>query len=295
MANKWWEADPLCGVLIHDKARSPELTEFSYQRYPAPRAKRPKPGDPLPPDPQPLPRMVFRCGNASVEVWCLEELMNPGAHPSSSAEKARVLRQVFTSHANLVVAFGTAGSREGVSSNGSVVIGRQVFVHDPLRSEVDRTGLWDVPLQDQLIDSAFPYGALGKWDDQARLAAEARFLPTPIAPAQPPLIIGSEGMVSVGVVNITKYEDYCWADRRALQRFASAVPTRQAGSIETTHGIIRFASEAPFVYVSAITDTEGLFDFQVSPRAYSQNTAAAHNAGVALAWMLPSLIRSLPA
>jgi len=52
IANKWWETDPICGVLIHDKARPAALTNFRYLRYPAPRPTKPKPGEPRPDDPK---------------------------------------------------------------------------------------------------------------------------------------------------------------------------------------------------------------------------------------------------
>ena len=64
-------------------------------------------------------------------------------------------------------------------------------------------------------------------------------------------------------------------------------------SIETTHGIIRAASAAPFLFVSGITDTVGRFDLEVTPRVYAQNVVAAHNAGVTLAWLLPGIVDAL--
>lgn len=303
VANKWWEADPLCGVLIHDKARPAGFTNFRYLHYPALRAVKPKPGDPRPPDPKAEPRIIFECAGATVEVWCLEELMNPAENSSSSLEKARVLAGAinYGTAPDLVIAFGTAGSREGAYINGSVVIGRRVFIHDPRASAPNRTGMWTPPQADQLIDSVYPAPSLLRLDEQARYAAEARFIPCPVAPAAPPLIMLGNGFASLGVVNITNYDEYVWADREAEDSFRSVVgkafkaaePVAQIGSIETTHGIIRSASKAPFLFVSGITDTEGLFDYQVTPRVYAQNTVAAHNAGVALVWLLPSLIATL--
>jgi hypothetical protein len=64
--------------------------------------------------------------------------------------------------------------------------------------------------------------------------------------------------------------------------------------METTHGIIRELSDpAPFLFVSGITDTVPYFDMQVTPRLYPQNFVAAHNAGVALAWLLPEAVAQL--
>ncbi|HLX62336.1 MAG TPA: hypothetical protein VKX17_13750 [Planctomycetota bacterium] len=291
IANKWWEADPLCAVLIHDKARPAAVSDFKYLNFPAVRAVQPKPGDPRPADPTPKPRMTFSCGGAAVEVWCLEELMNPAENSSSSLEKARVLPGAISYGAkpDLVIAFGTAGSREGVSANGCAVIGRRVFVHDPKPKQ----GLWTPPQPDQVVDSAFPSAAFGKISIEARHSAEARLVHPPMSPAQPPLVLLGDGFISVGVVNITNYADYAWADREAEEGFAKVRVSGQIGSIETTHGIIRAASKSPFLFVSGITDSEGLFDFQVTPRVYAQNFVCAHNAGVALAWLLPEIAAQL--
>lgn len=64
-------------------------------------------------------------------------------------------------------------------------------------------------------------------------------------------------------------------------------------SNETTHGLIRLQSDAPFLFISGITDTLGSFNAEVAPRPYSQNFAAAHNAGVVAAWLLPRIVEYL--
>jgi hypothetical protein len=293
VANKWWEADPLCAVLIHDRARPRALSNFAYQRFPAARAVKPASDAMRPPDPAPVPRLMFDCLGARVEVWCLEELMNPAESPSSSAEKARVLPRVMSgTPPAVVIAFGTAAMRESVHANGSVVVGRRTFVHDPFAG-ADRQGKWTPPHPDRLVESAFPIAALQQLDEQARYAAEARFLRPPIAPADPPLALVGNGFASLGVVNVTNYDDYVWADASAARAFAASGAPAQVGSIETTHGIIRAASAAPFLFVSGITDTAGLFDVEVTPRVYAQNVVAAHNAGVTLAWLLPGIVATL--
>ena len=291
VANKWWEADPLCGVLIHDKARPKGLDHFTYVSYPAKRMLRPGPKDPRPPDPPSQPRMRFTCSGAAVEVWCIEELMNPAESSSSTLEKARVLEPLLATAPDLLIAFGTAGSREGVAANGSVVVGRRLLVHDPRAAAPDRTRYWTPPRPDVVLDSAFPESGFRALDEQARYAAEARLIPPPINPAKPPLTFVGNGFVSVGVVNITNYDDYSWADRQAIAAFERLGSGGQVGSVETTHGVIRSLSEAPFLYVSGITDTEGLFDFEVTPRVYAQNHVAAHNAAIGLVWLLPELLK----
>jgi hypothetical protein len=202
---------------------------------------------------------------------------------------------------NLVIAFGTAGSREGVQNNGSVVIGRRVFIHEPRAGVSDRTGFWTPPQSGQIIDSDFPAkmlaeivnGQKSRYAEESRYAAEARFLKSPITPASPPITCIGNSFTSLGVVNITNYDDYTWADSEATAAFQAAKTGTQIGSIETTHGIIRSASKAPFLFVSGITDTEGLFDYQVTPQVYAQNFVAAHNAALAIAWLLPSLLTEI--
>ena len=295
VANKWWEADPLCSVLIHDKARPPIFTSFSFLNYPAQHRSSLSLGMPRPPDPPTKPRMTFMIAGDVVEIWCLEDLLNQSESSSSSLEKARVLPMALGLGAlpDLVIAFGTAGSREGVSINGSVVIGRRVFIHDPWNG-TGPSPRWHPPEPDTIVDSRLSPFIFRKIRDEARAAAEVRMLVAPINPATPPLIFASDSFVSLGFVNVVNREDFAWADASAVAAFKSARVNGQIGSIETTHGIIRSVSASPFLYVSGITDTEGLFEFHVTPRMYSQRNVAAHNAAIAIAWLLPDLIANLP-
>lgn len=50
--------------------------------------------------------------------------------------------------------------------------------------------------------------------------------------------------------------------------------------------VIRFVLGYPFVFVSALANGVGKYGKEVSPRNYAQNFAAAHNAAVALAWVV---------
>jgi hypothetical protein len=97
--------------------------------------------------------------------------------------------------------------------------------------------------------------------------------------------------VGLGAVNVTDYAEYKRADEEALKAFGARFHMSLAQSLETTHGLIRKQCEVPFIFVSGITDRVGHFDDEVSPRPYAQNTTAAHNAGVVVAWMLPRIDR----
>jgi hypothetical protein len=296
VANKWWEADPLCWVLFHDKARPSVFIDYKIINYPSQRVPN-RSTEPRPRDPVAIPRFTFTYVDTTVEVWCLEELMNPAENPSSAAEKARVLPAAIATGTtpDLVIAFGTAGSRQGLHINGCVVVGRRVYVHDAYEAEVDRTGMWTPPKANMVIESDLPASVIQGISSESKHSAEARFLPPPVAPANPLLAMAGNGFISLGHVNCTNYDDYAWSPVRAVESFNdNASGMGEIGSIESTHGLIRLLSAAPFLYVSGIAATVGFFNFQVTPKAYAQNTVAAHNAAIALAWLLPDVIAALP-
>lgn len=296
IGNKWWEADPLCWVLFHDKARPSVFTDYKTKNYPSQRVPH-RSTEPRPRDPVAIPRFTFTCMDATVEVWCLEELMNPAENPSSAAEKARVLPAAIAAGTppDLVIAFGTAGSRPDLHINGCVVVGSRVYVHDAYAADVDRTGMWMPPRPDMVIESDLPAGVVQGISPESKHSAEARFLPPPVTPANPLLVMAGNGFISIGHVNTINYDDYTWSPQCAVDSFnENASGLGEIGSVESTHGLIRLICEAPFLHVSGIVDTVGMFNVHVTPRVYAQNTAAAHNAAIALAWLLPDVIAALP-
>jgi hypothetical protein len=221
--------------------------------------------------------------------------MNPMVSGSSSAEKARVLpRALAGTPPSLVIAFGTAGYPEDSIMNGSVVIGSRVFIHDPQTSTPER---YKPKRVDGVTPGNLPEKFFRNIDGRVRGPAEQAFLRTPLASADPPIILAGNNWVSVGTVNVTNYDDYVWTDPEAIAAFKSLSPKKtraRIGSMETTHGIIQELSEpAPFLFVSGIANRVPYFDIQNVPRNYAQNFVAAHNAGVALAWLLPEAVRQL--
>jgi hypothetical protein len=258
---------------------------------------------------------------ALVEVWCIEDWMRKDRHVatgtkpasgSSSHEKFTValplIRQkAFAGQApDLVIAFGTAGIPTDETFNGCVTIGSRAYINDPwddatpaeIADQTERFGpLLQTPLDGwrrkrldcpRLSDTLFAAGITV----ESRYAAEGRFLETPINPARPPRILAGHGYASLGTINICDYDDYVWADEETRGRFERQVKQREIGSSETTHGLIRLVwHDAPFLFVSALTDRVPYFNAEVTPRKYSQNFVAAHNAGLALAHLLPELGR----
>jgi len=183
IANKSWEVDPLIAALLHDKVRPSSATDFDFIHHPFLIDTR----DPDNSDPEPLPRIQFSCTGVNVEVWCLQDLMNPKASGSSSKEKARVFPRIFE-HAepppSAVIAVGS-GFPRGSSANGNVVVGTRVFVHDPYAAEPPADH-WPVPAPDTVVDSKVPVDFFRKVQEVTRLAAENRFVVPPIRAASPP-------------------------------------------------------------------------------------------------------------
>lgn len=303
IANKGFEADPLVHVLLSERGapREQNLGDVALRSYPRIRKKEQRRRQQVPPATQPLITIaVPQAGrpHASVEVWCIEDLMDPAVSSSSTLEKARVLTNLFAAApADFVIAFGTAAIPEPRPFNGSVVVGSKVFVHDPYASATDRTGLWTPPQPHVVLDSpGIPAKFFRELDEDARYPAEGRFLRAPIQPARPARIVAGHPFVSLGTINVNdRYDEYAWADPETLAAFRSVTQAKlRVGSLETTHGVIRSCcGDAPFLYVSGIANTTTQFDFETTPRVYGQNLVASHNAAVTLAWLLPQLVEVL--
>lgn len=115
---------------------------------------------------------------------------------------------------------------------------------------------------------------------------ERRLLPALVRSAAPPRLLSKEKGANVGVVNVIDPKLYAKSDVQALASFAKVEPDGNAMSMETTHGVICTVFDAPFFTVSGIANGVGKFETEVAPRKYAQNLVAAHNAGIAVAWLL---------
>lgn len=289
VVNKSWEAEPLVAVLRSTNGRP---TDFPRE-VAAPSVRIPW-SDGSSHDI--LARAAYRSGEALVEVWCIKDLMDPAKSASSSEEKARVLPMIAAAGPppDLVVAVGTASLPDARSFNGSVAAGSSCFLFDPYSADPNPESRWSDAGIGCLIDEADrakTNGLLAWLDREARPSVETRFLSPPLAPATPPILIVSTTSVAVSDVNVTNPDNYVWADPAALAAFSAAAPKRTVGSVETTHGVIRLCIPSPkFLFVSGIANRLGYFNSELSPRSYAQNFAASHNAGVAVAWLLPRIM-----
>jgi hypothetical protein len=296
VVNKWWECDPVMNVLLHAKARPPELGWPDSLHHP-----RPRPADRAFPPGQPSvrPRAAWTLRNTVVEVWCisdlLEQLPDQNRFQSSSARKVEALPLAFAGRAPaLVVAVGTAGypieSEEEPGINGGVTAGTRVFIHDfhPKGDENPDSRWHDGPF-DQLLDATLDQKGFDGLFAFDRDEALKRFVRPPNRPVDP-VLLADAGNASVGAVNVTNYAEYEQSDKAALEAFAKLGSASPPVSMETTHGLIRLAAgKAPFLFVSGIPDRVGHFKEEVDPNEYAQNFAASHNVGVVVAWMVPRI------
>lgn len=300
IANKWWECDPLCNVLLHDDAR-PQLEELRKpieRNHPRPHPI-PKSDDKSPFNLEKVkPRLVYELAQLRFEVWCVSDLLEelPEGQPqSSSEEKANRLAQVFkdSSDVALVVAFGTAGYPAAESENGTVVCGTRVFVHDGHpKGDDNRFSRW----RDQRFETVLPseltearFNAITTLETSPKPTVMYRFIVEPLNPAGYSRLLARHDFVALSEVNVSNYDEYKKKDEETKDAFAKVANVSSARSLETTHGVIRLSVEAPFLFVSGITDRVGFFADEVNPRAYAQNFVAAHNAGIVVAWMIPRI------
>jgi hypothetical protein len=282
VANKWWEVAPLIAAVQNPDAIPATFAPASVAGASGPAG--------------PHPRLVTHCSGRSLEVWCIQDFMDPSLSESLTWEKARVLPRILGGPVTprLVIGLGTAACPAGSGNNGSVVVGSSVFVHDPYAEPrpdshpPDPAMHWRHDELDRVIpSSAEPL--LAHVGSDVRGEVEKRLLRPPSGAASPPQMSVGPNLVGLGVVNVTDYHDYTWTDDEAMKRFAALGTDGVAASLETTHGVIRLVLDRPFVFVSGFANAVGKYGDEVSPRKYAQNLAAANNAAVAAAWMVHAL------
>jgi hypothetical protein len=198
----------------------------------------------------------------------------------------------------VAVAFGTSAFADQQSYDGCVIVGANYFNYSPFVAADGIPGFWDDASLSQFKDNTsqrINQQAFSALKDPLRLQIESRFLRPPVDSAETPYLIVSPGYTAISDVNVANADDYAWADRQALAEFAKAQPRKLVGSIETTHGVIaESVQHDQFLFFSAIANRLGYFNMEAAPRNYAQDFAVAHNAALALAWLLPTLINIAP-
>jgi len=272
--NKNWETEPALSAMASATIR-PKGMPFPNL------LNSPKDGN----NSMTVPRACYQLAGATplqVNVWCLQDLMDPAQSSSSSAEKYRVLPPVLANDApDLVIAVGTAAFPDPMYSyNGKVFIGSQFFMHNG-NDHNPKSNFTAGPFDTLIPSNADP--ALFALLTPAWCAASTlNFLPVPNLP-QTPSLQASHDYVSIGDVNITDYTQYPVTDPASVNAFNSLQMPFTAPSLETTHGIIRISTGAPTIFVSAIVNRMGKLGMEGT---VTQNYAGAFNAGVTLANLL---------
>lgn len=293
--NKWWECEPAIAAMLNGNAipaGSPWPTVLNSPLR--------RPGGKFPPFLQ--PRAVFTYTNFEAEIWCISDLLNDAESycQSSSSLKAALLPKIFAGKPtpDLLIAVGTASSAsESPNRNGGVAIGTAVFLHDAHPNGENPLSNWSGPA-DQLIPSPITPTLFSQAAAFDSASALLHFLPLKRNPSDAPVVTVGFHDVALGTLNVTNYGEYKFKDPETVAAWLNSGNPNRATSIETTHGLIRLSCpEAPFLYLSTITDRVGYFDAEVSGPALAdaQNTAAAYNAGVTLRWMLAYLDSALSA
>jgi hypothetical protein len=292
--NKWWECDPIMNVLLHYNARPPELKWPESLNHPRPRPDN----NALPAENySAAPRAVYKLNNIVAEVWCISDLLehylDEPKYQSSSEVKMKHLPRVLEGEAvDLVVAVGTAGHPSSYSENGSVIAGSRVFMHNSHPNGENPDSNWSQGPFDQIFDSDLSqenFNEITLIETSPKPSVLDRFMIPPLNPASYPRLLARYDYVALANTNVTNNAEFPKTDEETLSAFCMRNNLSLARSLETTHGLIRKMSKAPFLFISGITNRVGHFGDEVKLRSYSQNTSVAHNIGIVLSWMLPRI------
>lgn len=297
ICNKSWETDAALSAIFNDDIRHSSFDynsnskkfDLIYAEFPRTHAQ----GDAQ-------PRAIFQTDKYSFEIWSIQNIMTPNPDPndyyyySRSLQKAKDFPKILTystDEIQLIIAFGTAGVPSEVSKNGGVVLGSNVFVYDAASPQT--TVKYENPNIGQLIRSGLPDDFFDQLNIniskiEMKLYFETTALMPAINPANSFQLFADKSIVAVSNVNVASYADYKSDDQLALKEFANLKVQPIAYSVETTHGLIRLESNFQnFMFVSAITDRDAYFDYEVTPKVHAQNFTSAFNGGIFLSWLIP--------
>lgn len=299
VVNKWWECEPVVGVLLNRYSKlSGSLGWPNFIDHPHKRPDK----DNLPGvNPWPNPRLIYELENVSVEVWCisdlLEHLPDKSKYQSSSEQKMERMPIIFSlKQPDFVIAVGTAGYPSEETENGNVVVGTKAFMYNahPTVNQ-NKYSQWYIGPFDKVMEptiSEEDFYSITSFTQSEVEEICSNFIIPPLNPAQTRKLIINYNYVALNCINVTDYKEYETVDKETLKSYKSKsgdLSGTFAKSLETTHGLIRTRTNAPFIFVSGITDRVGYFDKEVTPCQYAQNTTASHNAGVMVAVLLKKI------
>lgn len=307
VANKWWECEAMIAAMLNSSTFPPLLPDKTNLAPWCDTLSSPRSRPDNAYNATSRATFTYKHGSSvifTVEVWCISDLMeiNDPSESSSSA-KAAHLQKLFKpgeTLPDLVLAVGTAGTaRETPNRSGGVAIGGQIFMHNahlPNTPDANPLSNWSDPQQEKLIPPSISkklFEQIAAFDSASALL---HFLPMRRNGSSSPVITVGLMDAGLGTLNVTDYNEYKFKDPETVAAFDAQGNKAIPVSLETTHGLIRLASDpAPFLFVSGITDVFLHFDEQVGTPATAdaQNFAAAYNAGITVRAMLAGYMKKL--
>jgi hypothetical protein len=308
LANKWWECEAMLTAMLNTNAFPPALSDGSISAPWCDAGTLLSPRSQVTDAYNATTRATFsyKQGKAVVftaEIWCVSDLLEK-TDPSGSSSSAKAIHmkaKLFKpgeASPDLVIAVGTAGTAAEVPNrSGGVAVGGQVFLHNahlPNTPDSNPKSDWSDPRQETLIlpsiDKRF-FEQIAAFDSASALL---HFLPVRRNASVSPIITTGLTDVGLGTINVTDYNEYKFKDPETVASYMAQGHCVTAVSLETTHGLIRLASDpAPFLFVTGITDAFLHFDEQVGVPALAdaQNFAAAYNAGITVRYMLAGYMK----
>ncbi|MCF6407318.1 hypothetical protein L3C95_30770 [Chitinophaga filiformis] len=291
IGNKSWEVEPILNALLNVRMRPQELKDPTLLNYPWTFAQGTA-----------KPRAVWDSyEQITIELWCVQDIMDPKWNPSSSQGKHESLPKILQyrpEKPDLVVALGTAAlGLNGGNNNGCVVFGSNIFIHNYHPNGENPQSQWDDPADfEKVLNSAVNANIFNRLDDATIKLIEQRLLKPYLNPSDNIGVMSDKDYIGVSVVNITNYADYEYSDESGLKALADTGNKLPVGSVETTHGVIRLMCDAPFLFISGITDRVGYFaddvdgtDGNGNIKTEAQNFTAAFNIGVCLSHLIPKM------
>jgi hypothetical protein len=308
LANKWWECEAMLAAMLNANAFPPALSDGSISSPWCDAGTLSSPRSQTMDAYNATSRAIFsyQQGGANVftvEVWCVSDLLEKTdpSGSSSSAKASHMKEKLFKpggTPPDLVIAVGTAGTATEVPNrSGGVAVGAEVFLHNahpPNTPDANPKSDWTDQRQEKLIPPSIDkhfFEQIAAFDSSSALL---HFLPVRRNASPSPVITVGLTDVALGTLNVTDYNEYKFKDPETVAAYLAQGHKAAAVSLETTHGLIRLASDpAPFLFVTGITDAFLHFDEQVSVPvlADAQNFAAAYNTGITVRYMLAGYMK----
>lgn len=291
IGNKNWEVEPILSALLNYKIRPKELPNPSNLNYPWTFIQG-----------SPQPRAIWNSfNNVSIELWCVQDIMDLDWNPSSSQGKKECIPRIINyrhEKPDLIIAMGTSGYGSDVdNNNGCVVIGSNIFIHNFHPNGENPNSVWDDTINfEKLLTSSIDSNFFSLFDTLTVKLIEERLL-KPYLNSSPNIqVLADKDFLGLSTVNITDYADYKTSDQIGMKAISDAGINLPIGSVETTHGVIRLQSSSSFVFISGITDRAGHFDDDVNgvdingnQKTEAQNFTSSFNIGVCLSYLIPKI------